>query len=365
MATTNYAVAPGAFLEEWLDDENMTQGQAASRLGYSRKQVNEVVNGHAPITADTASRLARLTGIPVDAWLRYEALYRADLQRLRDEEDLAQHADQIHPLAASYLRQVGATRATKRDPGLLVSDFLSFHRCGTWGAYEQRMAAESSGEFALAALVESKSGLDTTLLSTWLCAAERDERFELARHTKYDEDALRSLLPELRARAAHPDESMLSDLSDTLSRAGVVFMLTPAPKQLPLYGVTRWIDKRVPVIQQSGRRQKDGFVIWTLFHEIGHVLNDPRGDVHVEYSTEKKRNSAAEKAANKFAMDVLFGADGLTPFKGLNWDNDIRSTAARVGVAPGVAVHQMHRARLLDYAYGNKLCVDVGVLGAS
>ncbi len=361
MSTTNYAVAPGEYLEEWLDDETMTQGEAAARLGCSRKQVNDLIHGRAPVTPQTAARLARLTGIPVDAWLRYEALYRADLARIREEEDLAQHADSIHSGAATYLRQRGATSATKARPGQLVSDFLSYHRCGTWEAYEQVQQAEQTGDYALAALAESKADLDATLLSTWVRAGELEERFEIGRRGDYGEGRLRALLPDLRDRAARPDQQLLADLEDMLGQAGVVFMLVPPPKGLPLYGITRWIDKRVPVIQQSGRRQRDGFVIWTLFHELGHVLNDPRGELHVEYTTTKKRTTAAEKGANKFAMETLFGPDGLAPFRGLSYDRDIRATARRVGVAPGLAVHQMHRIRMLDYGYGNSLFVDVGI----
>lgn len=359
--TTNYAVAPGAYLEEWLDEEGMTQGDAARRLGYSRKQINEIVNGRAPVTAETATRLARLTTIPADAWLRYESLYRADLARIRDEHALAGHVEAIHPNALSYLRRRGVVTATRASPGRLVSEFLAFHRCGTWEAYEQMCAAEASGEFALAALVESGSGLDQTLLSTWLRAGELEEGYEHGRHGTYDEQRLRGLLPELRARAARPDGNLLADLGDLLSEAGVVFLLVSPPRGLPLYGATRWIDKRVPVIQQTGRRQRDGFVIWTLFHEIGHVLHDPRGELHVEFTTKKKRTSAAEKAANKFARDTLFGPEGLAPFRGLSTDRDIREVAERVGVSPGVAVHQMHRQRYLDYSYGNQLSVELGV----
>ena len=96
-----------------------------------------------------------------------------------------------------------------------------------------------------------------------------------------------------------------------------------------------------------------------LFYEIGYVLNDPRGEMHLEYSTEKKRNTAAEKAANAFAMEILFGESGIKPFEGLTLDREIADTARQLGVAPGVVVHQMHRKRLLDYQCGNRLCVDL------
>lgn len=152
---------------------------------------------------------------------------------------------------------------------------------------------------------------------------------------------------------------MLRDIANMLADAGVVFMVVEPPKGFPLHGMTRWIDKRVPVIQQTGRWGKDGFVIWALFHELGHVLNDPRGEMHLEYSTEKKRNSAAETAANSFAMDVLFGESGIAPFAGLTQDREIADAARQIGIAAGVAVHQMHRRRLLDYRFGNRLCIDL------
>jgi HTH-type transcriptional regulator/antitoxin HigA len=360
MNTTNYAVAPGEYLEEWIDEQGLSQQRLADLLGCSRKLVNEIVNGRAPVTSDTAIRLERVVGIPADSWLRYEAAYRADLARISDQENLAAHVDEIDSNAVAYLRSLGATKATRRAPGKLVSDFLAFHRCGTWEAYLHSHETASSGDYALAALKESRAAIDPTVLTAWLRAAELAEPFERGRGYNYDSNALRDALPRLRARAAAPDTTMLKDIARMLADLGVVFMVVEPPKKFPLLGMTRWIEKRVPVIQQTGRWGKDGFVIWTLFHELGHVLNDPRGEMHLEYSTENKRNSAAEKAANKFAMDVLFGEQGIEPLAGLTRDREIAEAARELGIAPGVAVHQMHRRRLLDYQFGNQLCVDLG-----
>lgn len=360
MSSTDYAVAPGEYVEEWAEDEGLSQQRVADLLGCSRKHVNEIINGRAPITPDTAVRLERVTRIPARAWHKYEAMYRDDLARIASEQDLASHFSDIAPSAASYLRKIGATQATKKDPGKFVSDFLAFHRCGTWEAYEHLHESATRGDYALAALKDAKSQLDRTLLTTWLRAGEMSEAFERGQHYKYDPDRLRNALPALRERAARPDATMLKDISEMLEDVGVVFMVVDPPEKFPLLGMTRWIDKKVPVIQQTGRwGKKCGFVIWTLFHEIGHVLNDLRGSMHLEYKTDTKRNTAAEKQANEFAFEVLFGDQGLEPFRGLTRDGEIRAAAKAVGVAPGVAVHQMRRRRWLPYKFGHRLFVDL------
>lgn len=82
MIETNYAVAPGEYLAEWIDEYGVSQQCVADLLGYSRKQVNDIINGRTPVTDDIAIRLDRVVGIPADAWLRYEAAYRADLARI-------------------------------------------------------------------------------------------------------------------------------------------------------------------------------------------------------------------------------------------------------------------------------------------
>lgn len=359
MTESNYAVAPGEYLAEWLDDSDTTQQEAATKLGCSRKQVNDLVHGRAPVTAETAIKLERLTGVPADSWLRFEARYRHDLAQLRDETDLAHHAAKIPAATAKYLRHRGDLNATMRAPGKLVSEFLTFHGFGTWEAFEGHYTSQSQGDYALAALTENKASFDVVACATWLRAGELTDGFEQGRRFEFDPDTLRAALPELRERAATSDAQLLGDLAGMLAQVGVVFLMVECPEKLPLYGITRWIDRRVPVVQQSGRRGRDGFIVWALFHELGHILNDPRGETHYEFKTEKARNKKAETTANQFAFDVLFGDGALDRLRGLTSDSAIKRAANAIGVSPGVAVHQMHRRHLLSYEWGNKLMVDL------
>lgn len=356
----NFAVAPGAYLAEWLELEAVTQQQLALRLGWSRKRVNEVVGGRTTLNHEAAIQLERVTGIPADSWTRFETAYRADLARLHDAELLEAQADIVTPALGSYLRQLEVTTATAKNRAQLVGDFLVFHGCASVDAYRGIVEDQFEGEFQLAALKESAGSVDPDLLMAWLRAGELTEAYEQAKLLTYDEQGLRALLPDLRRRVASPDVLMMEAVADMLKGVGVILQMVAPPSPFPLHGVTRWVDRKVPLIQQTGRRGKDGFIIWTLFHELGHILNDPRGEAHFEFSSSKRRNSHAEKRANEFALQTLFGEAGTETLRGLEGDHEIKAAARELGVSPGLVVFYLHRTKQLPYAWGNSLSVDLG-----
>jgi len=53
------AVAPGETLLENIESPSMSQAELAVRAGLSAKTVNQIVQGKAPITPETAIRLER------------------------------------------------------------------------------------------------------------------------------------------------------------------------------------------------------------------------------------------------------------------------------------------------------------------
>jgi HTH-type transcriptional regulator / antitoxin HigA len=80
----DYVVPPGEILMEYLDSLGMTQRDLAARTGLTPKTVNEIVQGKAPITAETALKLERVLGRPAHFWQNLESLYQA--ARVREQE---------------------------------------------------------------------------------------------------------------------------------------------------------------------------------------------------------------------------------------------------------------------------------------
>jgi len=63
-------VHPGEMvLEEFLKPLGISQSAFAIQLGVSFPRLNEIVRGKRGVTADTALRLARVTGMSADFWL--------------------------------------------------------------------------------------------------------------------------------------------------------------------------------------------------------------------------------------------------------------------------------------------------------
>lgn len=112
----------------------------------------------------------------------------------------------------------------------------------------------------------------------------------------------------------------------------------------------------------TGRRKKDGFIIWTLFHEIGHILNDGNVGITLSYIDEKQSSkSESEKRANAFAREVLMGPEGLSPYHDCKTSTKISRIARDRGDCPGVVVNLMHRKRMLDYSWCNDLLKDMTI----
>jgi antitoxin HigA-1 len=75
-----------------LEPLGLTVSAAADRLGVSRKQLSDVVNGHAGISAEMAIRLDKAFGGGAETWYRLQAAY-----------DLAQAMKRAHGIKVARI----------------------------------------------------------------------------------------------------------------------------------------------------------------------------------------------------------------------------------------------------------------------
>ena len=136
----DWAVVPGEILLEAIDDRGMSQSDLARRMGRPIKTINEIVNGKAAITPETAIQLEMTLGIEATFWNELESSYRAHLARERVEADLAEHV----PWAAKFpLKDLVDHRLINRNdrkPGI-VAELFSFFGVGSRDAWDNQWLA--------------------------------------------------------------------------------------------------------------------------------------------------------------------------------------------------------------------------------
>ena len=79
---TNFAVAPGEYLQEWIDGNGMSVGEFAVELGVSVAEIEDLLTGKEAIGREIACQLEQVTSIPSDSWIRFELKYREDSKRM-------------------------------------------------------------------------------------------------------------------------------------------------------------------------------------------------------------------------------------------------------------------------------------------
>ena len=69
------AFHPGQYVEELIEEYNVTQKEFAERLGISEMKLGKLVNGEESISDDLAQKLEKFTNISMKTWLNLQASY--------------------------------------------------------------------------------------------------------------------------------------------------------------------------------------------------------------------------------------------------------------------------------------------------
>src|SRR5206468_3775093 len=101
---------PGATLLETLEALGMTQSELAERMGRPTKTVNEIINGKAAITPETALQLERVLGVPARFWSNRERHYREHLAQIEEEGKLQANVNWLNELPVKHMINLGWVR---------------------------------------------------------------------------------------------------------------------------------------------------------------------------------------------------------------------------------------------------------------
>ncbi|MEQ8384184.1 MAG: helix-turn-helix domain-containing protein [Coleofasciculus sp. A1-SPW-01] len=343
---------PGDTIADLIEEREWSQVDLAKRLGYTTKHVSLLLNGKAPITEETALKLANVLGSNASFWLSREAQYRAKLAQQEAEKDFQKWVSWLDELPVKELMDQGVIlkqrRDTKNKPAI-VRELLRFFGVASpkeWQNYYANMEAA----FRRTRTEQS----DVGAISAWLRRGEIEA--EGLNCPKYNKAKFKSAVQAIRQLTLLPSEEFMPQMRQLCLDAGVVFCLVPAIPRAHTSGVARWLNPHKALIQLSLYGKTNDRFWFTFFHEAAHILLHGKKEIFLdEWEKGEKLESQQEAEANQWAKEFLIPHEYEPELPQLRSKESVNAFASKLGIHPGIVVGRLQYEEVIQMSWMNDL----------
>lgn len=342
--SSDFIICPGEIVNDVLTDRNMLQSELAQRTGYTEAYVSQVISGHKRISTQFAKKLEYALGVDAAFWLNLQANHDAELATFNEQYSITEEECDILKLLkepVKYLRGKGLI--TAEGDSLCVIELRKILRVGSLTNIPK---LTYGGAFR----IKSPVSVDVYVLCAWIRLCElATEQIEIS--SGLDVNKLISKIPEIKALMFAPTENMAQGLQDIFAECGIAFCVMKNFRGAPVQGYIKHRPDGTLLMAMTIRKSFADIFWFTLFHEIGHVINDDLGsaDSFVDFLFD----GPSEKQADKFAADTLLDPVSYTAFVGYG-DYSIESInryAELQKVKNYIVIGRLQKDGLLDYSH--------------
>ena len=337
---SDLAISPGEYLEEVLEEMDITQAELASRMGRPLQAINEILKGEQAITPETALQLDQVVGVPAYFWSTLESEYRLVMATEADEKKAEDEIDTASAYPYAEIAKLGLVKKT-RKPLEKVKELRKFF------GVSSLFNIESVEKYAPAFRQTEKETISHEALASWLRAGHVIASKKEVK--PFDKLELKKSLPKLRELTFETDPNvLLQKLSNLLTECGIALVVIPHFSKTYTTGATYWIGNQKPVIMMSLRGGWSDIFWFSLLHEIGHIsLHDKRITFLENGSKDKYINQESE--ADLFAQKTLIPENEYLSFldKAVFTRNSINDFSSEIGIFPGIVTGRLQHNRKL------------------
>ncbi len=286
---------PGETLAEKLDELNMGRNEFAIRTDKPEKTIHAVIKGESSITPDMAVRFEHVLKIPAYFWLKRQSDYDEYVIREQRRTELEKTIEWAmrFPLSTMIKNQWIPDCATKEEKTGALLDFFGLSNHIAWEKYYLLQASASNFRLSLA------SAKDPYAISAWLRRGEIQSQDLTAK--SFSAETFKSILPAIKKLMYEEPSHYFKKMQELCTKAGVKLVYTPCLPKAPASGSTRWY-KGNPLIQMTGRYNRNDSFWFSFFHEAGHILLHNKYDIFLEKIEYAGMIPDKEKEADDFAI---------------------------------------------------------------
>lgn len=331
----------GELLGQELEARGWSQADFAAVLDRPTQFVSEIVTGKKEITRESAAQIGAALSHSAEYWLKLQDQYllakQANNSATQTKLDHVRRRARLNELAPIQLLQ-------KRK--ILTGSSLEELEAEVMALFELDSIDSQPG--FTAAAKRANHGEDITLLQqAWVACVRRQAR-RSSPTGRFSPEKLADLAAALPRSVKRPDD--FAALPDLLSEAGVRLVYVEALPGAKIDGCAMFVDGH-PVIGLSGRGKRLDKVLFTLLHEIAHILRghvDSGGLIVEVLDDQFWQESTVEQEANESAAGWIFpsGCPHVPSRISGPW---VDQTAAELGLAGIVLIGQLQKQGRLDW----------------
>ena len=331
------AFHPGYYLKEMVEESGLTQEDFAKRLGTTPKNLSILIRGEQSLSIDIATKLSRMYGTTINYWLNLQQTYDAMRTEFLSVEELKKEREIFKLLDYKYFRDNFdlPDLPRKTDEQIKgVREFLSIASLTVLKEKDLTVSFRSySDHLSLSNIVNANAMVQI--------AINRALKTEAVKFNKKKfEEAVNFALTQTRNH-----EGFLPEIKKAFLEAGVVLVVLPNLKNSGINGATKKIDGKILLMVNDRRHFADTF--WfTLFHEIGHIMN---GDYGITF---KDNKSGSEDEADIYAQNKLIPQRLYEEFVKSNKVFDERTIcefAELINQDPGIVYGRLQNDGKIDF----------------
>lgn len=348
---------PGETLAEKLEEMGMGPKEFAVRTGKPEKTISEILNSKSSITPEMAVQFESVTKIPARFWLNRQRSYDEYMARKKRNSLIESSAEWTKKFPVADMIKKGWLPACKtmEEKTLALFSFFGVSSPEAWNNYYLNQQLKIEFRISLAHSSEPYA------ISAWLRKGEL-QATELSSN-KYSKTAFKKLLPKIKSLMAEHPDNFFEELQQMCLSAGVKIIYTPCLPKAPINGSTRWINES-PLIQLTGRYNRNDIFWFTFFHEAGHIILHGKKDIFLENVKDySDYDEVKEKEADDFAVKWTLTEEEEKEIlqKESISKEDIINFAKKFNTHPAIIIGRLQHHKLLSYSKGKNFIKKVNL----
>ena len=328
------AFHPGYYIKEIVEDYGITQEDFAKRLDTTAKNLSLLIRGDQSLSIDMATKLSRMMGTSVSYWLNLQREYDAIQAEQLSERILEDERKVFSVLDYGYfVDNYGLPKLAGRNDEQIavVRKFLNVSSLTV--LLNDNLAVSLRTESCELSSEDKIKSNTMVQIATNIALSENTEKFDKKKFIR----AVESVLKQTRNH-----DGFYPFAKRTFAEAGVKLIAIPNLSGSKTNGATKKIGDSIMLMVND--RGSYGDSLWfTMFHEIGHILNGDFG-ISIEQENGEKETIADKYARNALIPDSEYGV--FVKAKDFS-SKSIISFSDKINRDPGIVVGRLIHDKLI------------------